>query len=179
MSKLQSIAPGFGEYWNDPENLFRADDGSFTFHGMFVEFSHYVREEFELLDEATRVQLFQFAEECAAHRQRSDTELSNAVYTCFIENLTNEPISAQIRSYLGPKSLALFDAWDNPLVPTPPNEALLQSKAGAALCNCGALRAPPFTASLLEPLQQNAALGGDRLSDSLRNGSRFRTNASS
>ena len=117
MSKLQSIAPGFGEYWNDPENLFRADDGSFTFHGMFVEFSHYVREEFELLDEATRVQLFQFAEECAAHRQRSDTELSNAVYTCFIENLTNEPISAQIRSYLGPKSLALFDAWDNPAGP--------------------------------------------------------------
>ena len=42
----------------------------------------------------------------------------------------------------------------------PPNERCCSQRRGGTLCNCAVLRTAPFTANLLEPLQQNAALGG-------------------
>ena len=39
-----------------------------------------------------------------------------------------------------------------------PNERCCSQRHCGALCNCAALRAAPFTANLLQPLQQNAAL---------------------
>ena len=39
-----------------------------------------------------------------------------------------------------------------------PNERCCSQRHDGTLCNCGALRAPPFTAILLASLQQNAAL---------------------
>ncbi len=44
----------------------------------------------------------------------------------------------------------------------PSNERCCSQRQCGALCNCAALRAAPFTAILLEPLQQNAALSGSR-----------------
>ena len=41
-----------------------------------------------------------------------------------------------------------------------PNERCCSQRHCGTLCNCAALRAAPFTAILLEPLQQNAALDG-------------------
>lgn len=117
MTALQSIAPGFRAYWNDPENLHVDDDGSYTFHGMFSEFSSYVLDHFESLDEHVRIQLFEFIEACVSHHPRSDTDLGNAAYTCFLENVTNDPVSSLIRPYLGPESLAYFDEWDKPAGP--------------------------------------------------------------
>ena len=45
----------------------------------------------------------------------------------------------------------------------PPNERCCSQRHSGTLCNSAALRAAPFTAILLEPLQQNAAL--DNMTD--------------
>ena len=49
-----------------------------------------------------------------------------------------------------------------------PNERCCSQRHRGALCNYAALRAAPFTANLLEPLQQNAALGGSPKSSMIR-----------
>ncbi len=44
------------------------------------------------------------------------------------------------------------------LYPGLSNERCCSQRRGGTLCNCVVLRTTPFTANLLEPLQQNAAL---------------------
>jgi hypothetical protein len=49
LAQLRDFVPGFGAAWRD--SLFLGDDGSFTVHGVFSEFSSYVRAHFTDFDE--------------------------------------------------------------------------------------------------------------------------------
>lgn len=109
--KLVAIFPMFEKQWADKENLWREEDGAFTLHGLFNDFSCFVRDNFYNASEATRRELFDFIEACISNDE-SD-RLDNAVCTCFLENLANEPpLSYEMRRYMGPKSKAFFDFWN-------------------------------------------------------------------
>jgi len=88
------------------------DDGSFTYHGLFSEFSHYVRDNFGGMEGRKREKLFELIESCVSDVERSDEELDNAVCTCFLENLSNESLSPAYRRYMGRKSLEFFNERD-------------------------------------------------------------------
>ena len=111
---LDRLLPGFAKFWSSPGNLHVEVDGTFSFCSLFSECSAYVIETFVELQEEKRIQLFDFVEEAATQYPGSSTDLSTAVYTCFVENLTNEAPSMEIRRYLGPNSLRYFDAWQAP-----------------------------------------------------------------
>ena len=113
LRRLFELVPGFQSQWDTPDNLFINDDGSFTVHGVFSVFSGYVREEFGSFDQTTRSNLFQYIEECVNTDIHSDAGVSNAVCTCFLENLAGEgALSEEIRRHLGPESKKYFDEWN-------------------------------------------------------------------
>lgn len=109
--ELSRLFPDFKLKWDDPENYFKEDDGSFTVCGVFAEFSHHVRRQFDEMSEETKWSLFRYIENCISGKTMDD--LSNAVCTCFLENLAGENFSARLRSYMGRRSLEYFKQWDN------------------------------------------------------------------
>lgn len=110
--KLISMFPNFQAQWENEDNVWRGEDGSFTLWGLFSEFSHYVRGHFDQMPEPKRKELMDFIEACVTN---DEDNLHNAVYTCFLENLAGEPsLSGQLRRYMGPKSEAFFNYWDVP-----------------------------------------------------------------
>lgn len=105
-ARLVSIFPIFAEQWVSPHNVFREDDGSFTFCGLFSEFSHYLRDHWNTTTKQKWSKLMAFIEVCVS----GSGELDNAVCTCFLENLSNEPsLSEQLRKHMGSRSAAFFD----------------------------------------------------------------------
>jgi len=108
-SELIHLFPDFKGQWESDENYFRAENGGFTLHGLFAEFSHFVEDNFSRFPQDKSIQLFAKVEEWLISDQ---SDLSNAVATCLIENLAGLPISATIRDLLGTRSMEYFDKWD-------------------------------------------------------------------
>ncbi len=79
LERLADLFPDFGVYWNDPGNCFREDDGSFTIHGVFAEFSGYFRDQYDQLPAGQVAVLGALVSEWAAS---TDEELANATATC-------------------------------------------------------------------------------------------------
>src|SRR6266404_8367060 len=103
LKQLRDFVPGFGEAWRD--SLFVADDGSFTVHGVFSEFSSHVRAHFAEFDEDTWSKLFRYVEQCVTTDIHSQAGVSNAACTCFLENIAGEgDLSRVVSLHLGPES---------------------------------------------------------------------------
>jgi hypothetical protein len=113
LENLVQIAPEFLSAWDNEDNLFIDEDGSFSVHGVFTEFSSFIRDNFGLLDENRRKKLFDYIEECVNTDIHSEYGVSNAACTCFIENLAGEgTFSNTILKYLGVESKKYFDKWN-------------------------------------------------------------------
>ena len=110
LNRILNEFPDFKAQWED--SLFRGDDGSFTYHGLFSELSWYVRDHFGQMDEQKRESLFDLIELSISEEDRSDLE--NAVCTCFLENLASEPLSPELKGYMKDKTREYFEQWDNP-----------------------------------------------------------------
>jgi hypothetical protein len=110
MEVIIKLAPDFKAYWDKSDNYSREKDGSFSLHGLFSEFGGYIRDAFPHIDKKVRKELFAFIENCAVTDMHSESGVSNAVCTCFLENLAGEgELSEAILSYLGPQSRKYFD----------------------------------------------------------------------
>jgi len=92
LTRLLEFVPGFRAAWQD--SLFIEDDGSFSVHGVFAEFSGYVRAHFAEFDEATWKKRFSYVEQCVTTDVHSEVGVVNAACTCFLENIASEgPLS--------------------------------------------------------------------------------------
>src|SRR3954465_3940020 len=82
LDRLMALFPDFREYWDDPGNCFRDDDGSFTLHGVFAEFTRFFRERHAALPVDRIAALGAFVSECMV--PADDSPLDNAAATCFV-----------------------------------------------------------------------------------------------
>jgi hypothetical protein len=106
-----SMFPEFEEFWEKEGDIFREGDGSFTYHGLFAVFSHYVRAYYGQMAEGEKGKLFHFIETCMSEEGGSD-EVGNAVHTCFIENLAGDLPPDEVRKYVRPNALKAFKHYD-------------------------------------------------------------------
>ena len=100
-----NACPEFADIWNDPDNCFRNDDGSFTFGGVLAEFSHYVRDNYR---KVTRTQWQLIANVIESAAVDNNAELRNAINSIFVENLVYETFTNELRNMLGPNTRKLF-----------------------------------------------------------------------
>ena len=113
LERLIDIVPDFNDFWQKDDNLLVDEDGAFSVHGVFSEFSAYLRDNFIKLKESRRRQLFAYIEECVKKDPHSEIGVSNAVRTCFLENLAGEgELSENILKYLGENSKIHFEKWN-------------------------------------------------------------------
>lgn len=107
------IFPNFKQYWESEGDIYRDDGGSFTFHGLFAVFSHYIREHYSEICGDKREELFRFVEACISEKEDFDG-IGNAVHTCFIENLAGDLPAGEVRQYMKPMTLKIFNYYDAP-----------------------------------------------------------------
>ncbi len=103
------IIPDFKKYWEKEDNYSVNQNGTFTFHGLFSEFTSFFRENYENNINVLE-KLFVFIEECSNIDIHSESGLSNAVFTCFLENIADEgEISSTVGKYLGNNTKRFFE----------------------------------------------------------------------
>lgn len=113
LKTLVQIVPEFTLHWERADNYFRNDDGTFSVHGVFAELTSYLRDSFWKLSDAQRRLLFEFIEKGVLTDPNSQSGVSNAACTCFLENVAGEgDLSRAIAPYLGTKSKEYFDKWN-------------------------------------------------------------------
>jgi hypothetical protein len=109
LDRLIKLFPGFEHYWDNPENCFRQDDGSFTMCGVFSEFSSFFREHFVEFSVHSLSRFGDFVTECISG---SSTELDNAAAVCFLENIGGESFSQAFKPFLRGEALKFYEEVD-------------------------------------------------------------------
>jgi len=110
LDKLTHIFPAFLSIWERDDNLFVNKDGTYSVHGVFSVFSTFLRDNFQDIEEQKLERLFEYVEECVKTDVHSESGVSNAACTCFLENLTGEgELSKNILRFMGEKSKEYFD----------------------------------------------------------------------
>lgn len=127
---LIKLVPNFEKYWRLEDNYSINDDGSFSFHGICTEFSHYFRDQ-EMHKHATPQdinwgttipdvdlgQLFNWLEENVEEKETAQSLknsaglLSNAICTCFLENISQTNAGEYAKRFMGKKCMAYFEYW--------------------------------------------------------------------
>src|SRR5262245_1243865 len=108
LDQLAALFPDFGPRWDDPGNCFREDDGSFTCHGVFAEFSGFFRARYESLPPENLAALGALASKWMG---APDAGLSNGVATCFLEAVAGERFSADFQRHLTGEALRYYRLW--------------------------------------------------------------------
>jgi len=109
VDRLADIFPDFKRYWDDANNDFRGNDGSFTLHGVFSHFTHFFREKSASLPAQRVAALGAFISECMA--PADDNALNNAAATCFVENIAGEPCQRLLSPHLTGAARRYWLAW--------------------------------------------------------------------
>ena len=112
-AELLSLCPDFATAWDDQRDLWTNDDGSYTVHGVFAVFSHYIADRLSRGSDPELHKVFEFVE---SKLTEDDSEVNNAATTCFLENLMNRVPETIPPRYLipllGPKSRRFCRSWD-------------------------------------------------------------------
>lgn len=108
LARLVTLFPDFGAHWDDPDNDAREDDGSFTLHGAFAEFSVYFSECYEELPPERLQGLSWLLLECMAD---PDSALDDAAASGFLENVAAERFHSDFERYLIGRPLEFYAQW--------------------------------------------------------------------
>ncbi len=109
-ARLDTICPRFASFWDLPDNCSREEDGSFTVCGLFIEFTHFFRDEYLTLSESQLSELGEFVEESMGVPHSS---LDEAVATCFLENIAGEPCAIALDAHLGKRAKKFISYWSS------------------------------------------------------------------
>ena len=108
LDKLVALFPEFQAYWDDPGNCCREDDGTFTLHGVFSEFTGFFREQYQSLPAENVTALGRFVSDCVAS---TDEDLHNAAATCFVENVAGDACDRELARHLTGEARKYWQAW--------------------------------------------------------------------
>lgn len=107
---LVELYPAFRSQWESAVNLNR-EGQAFTPHGLCSEFSSFFVEQSLPLNELAAASLFREVEHLVASDPSDKDPVSNALCTCFLENIAQTPVGQASVPFMGPASLRYFEFW--------------------------------------------------------------------
>ncbi len=110
---LIKIFPEFEKTWESDKSLFKEEDGTYAYHGLFIEFSHFFRDNIDKFSEDQLRELFSNIENWQVKNNDNTQQLSNAVSTCFLEGIAAEGLTERIKPFIGQKSLEYYLHYDH------------------------------------------------------------------
>lgn len=121
---LIKLFPDFSKVWEQADNYQKKDNGSYTYHGLFIEFSSFFKENIKnfsdeqlkglfLNIEKWEVQEAVILDELKTENLDDKQQLSNAVFTCFLENIAGEGFTDRLKPFMGKKSFNYYLHYDH------------------------------------------------------------------
>ncbi|MBI2011788.1 hypothetical protein HYS91_03395 [Candidatus Daviesbacteria bacterium] len=121
---LIKLFPGFSEVWNSEDNYQKEEDGSYTYHGLFIEFSPFFIDNINNFSDEQLKELFSSIEKWEVQETATFEEwrsgkvdeaqlLSNAIFTCFLENIAGEGFTERIQLFMGKRSFEYYSHYDH------------------------------------------------------------------
>ena len=121
---LIKVFPDFSKVWNSADNYQKEKDGDYTYHGLFIEFSPFFRDNIKNFSDVQLKELFSNIEKWEAKETATvedwqsgkvddAQQLSNAIFTCFLENIAGEVLTERIKPFMGKKSLEYYLHYDH------------------------------------------------------------------
>lgn len=95
---LYKIFPVYRTHWEDSDNPFISEDGTFNFHGVMIDFTEYFARSLDALSEKQLRELGGLIDAAVAE----DGPLENAVSTCLLEHLHQIKASKVLGPFLSP-----------------------------------------------------------------------------
>jgi hypothetical protein len=111
LSRLQALYPDFIAWWSSDQNYNR-DGDDFSTHGLCAEFSSFLIERSLPLEQLALESLFAFVEQQVSVDPHDQSEIANALCTCFLENIAQTEVGNCCRAFMGKSSQAYFDQWN-------------------------------------------------------------------
>jgi hypothetical protein len=108
LTQLIAIFPAFDAHWRNANNVARNAVGSFTYCGALMEFGFFFRERYEQFEVHCIAELGAFVSDCA---ESSNEELSTAVCTCFLENMSGERFERAFKLHLTGQARRFYESW--------------------------------------------------------------------
>jgi hypothetical protein len=108
LARLVALFPDFAAHWDDPDNEVQDDDGAYTLHDVFAEFSVFFSEQYEALAPERLQALAWLLLECMAD---PDSDLDEAAATGFLENVAAERFHSDFERYLIGRPLEFYAQW--------------------------------------------------------------------
>lgn len=111
LGQFQSFYPDFTAWWHSDENYNR-DGDDFSTHGLCAEFSSFLIARPLPLEKQQLEGLLNFVEQHVAADPHDQSEIANALCTCFLENIAQTKVGNYCRPFMGTSSQAYFDQWN-------------------------------------------------------------------
>jgi hypothetical protein len=110
--RLERIFPDLGQYLAD--SFFAPEDGIYTPHRLCSEFTSFYLERITDFDSREVAELFRVMEVIVAADPIGYYPIANAVFTCFLENISCTNAGEAGRALMGPVSYEFFENWHRP-----------------------------------------------------------------
>jgi hypothetical protein len=107
---LVELYPQFELYWDAESNLHR-DGDEFTAHGLCSEFSSFFQDQALPLNGPVTESLYEMIKKIAAADPDDNDPVANALFTCFLENISYTQAVDMSLPYMGPISRRFFGYW--------------------------------------------------------------------
>ncbi len=109
---FENVFPSFVEWWNKSDNLSIEEDGSYTYHGVCLEFTEFFKKNYDSFTSSQLTELFDFIEHWMRKDPGDKMELVNALATCFLENIVLTEAGEMSRKHMGQTTCRYVAQWD-------------------------------------------------------------------
>jgi len=107
---MTELFPEFGKYWEE-DDVNKEASGQFTVHGFMNSFSEHYRNNYENYEAKKLSQLGKTLEEIVNSDPNDQSDVANAVCTCFLELIAGEKEGKRFEPYLGKRSREYYAGW--------------------------------------------------------------------
>lgn len=107
---LISLFPDFEKSWKH-EDIQREDDGSFSAHGIMSAFTNFYRQNYTTLDTNLLKIFCRTIETVVASDPRDQSDVANAICTCFLENIAGDKEAKRLVPFLGKACKEFYSNW--------------------------------------------------------------------
>lgn len=108
---LVDLFPEFESYWESEDNIYKHDQ--FNIHSVTLCFCEYFKFNYKKFTEQQMSRLFEFVEKWVSKDPDDKLLVSNALCTCFLENIAQSEAGDASKKYLGKDSLEYFKKWES------------------------------------------------------------------
>ncbi len=106
LDQLTALLPHFKEHWEDEDNYYISDRGTFNLHNVCSALSHFYIDNADGIEDDVQQSLFSLLEESFG----ADSESAATISESFIDRIAHTEMGEKAAAFMGPQCKAHYDS---------------------------------------------------------------------